>query len=194
MTATSGSTRRRGPGSASRALPAPANHLAGIAHGGRVYYLGGLVGFPFVPTGAVWIYDPATDRFSAGATMPAGRERGAAGVALHDGRIYVAGGQRGGAATNQLDVYDPVADTWTALPDMPRVREHNSAVVAGGRLYVVSGRSGGPIRETDAYDFAAGRWVTGLAPIPTPSTSSSPRSERGGERDPVSRCARWRRV
>jgi N-acetylneuraminic acid mutarotase len=151
-----------------RPLPAPANHLAGVAVGNRIYYVGGLRDYPMVPTGAVWIYDPATDRFTAGAPMPAGRARGAAGVALYKGRIYVAGGQRDQTATRQFDVYDPAADTWTALPDMPRAREHDAAVTVGDRLYVIAGRAGIPVPQTDAYDFATGRWTTGLAPIPTP--------------------------
>jgi N-acetylneuraminic acid mutarotase len=149
-------------------LPAPANHLAGVAIGDRIYYFGGLRDFPMEPTGAVWIYDPASDSFTAGAPMPPGRARGAAGVALYKGLVYVAGGQRGQVATNQFDVYNPATDKWTALPDMPRVREHNVAVAVGDRLYVIAGRAGVPVPQTDAYDFTTRRWITGLAPIPTP--------------------------
>ena len=151
------------------ALPLPAHHLSGVAFGDRIYYIGGLLGYPFVATGAVWIYDPATDRFSTGASMPLGRGRGAAGVVAHGNRIYVAGGQPGlQLATRQFDAYDPIADRWIALPDMPRAREHNGAAAVGDRLYVIGGRDGGRVAETDAFDFATGRWITGLAPIPTP--------------------------
>ena len=150
-------------------VPAPEHHMSGVVFGDRIYYLGGLVNYPFTATGAVWIYDPATNRFSKGQSMPAGRARGAAGVAVHGDRIYVAGGQSGRQiATNQFDAYDPVADKWTPLPDLPRAREHNAAAVAGERLYAIAGRNGGLVAETDAYDFATGGWITGLAPIPTP--------------------------
>ena len=151
------------------ALPLPENHLSGVALGDRIYYVGGLLGYPFVATGAVWIYDPATNRFAGGSVMPVGRGRGAAGVVAHGDRIYVAGGQPGlQVATKLFDAYDPIADTWIALPDMPRAREHNAAAVVGDRLYVIGGRDGGRVAETDAFDFATGRWITGLAPIPTP--------------------------
>ena len=158
-----GTWERRAP------LPLPEHHLAGVAFGDRIYYIGGLLGYPFVATGAVWIYDPATNRFSTGASMPVGRARGAAGVVAHGGRIYVAGGQPGlQLATRLFDAYDPIADRWTALPDMPRAREHNGAAVVGDRLYAIGGRDGGRVVETDAFDFATGRWISGLAPIPTP--------------------------
>jgi hypothetical protein len=151
------------------ALPLPAHHLSGVAFGDRIYYIGGLLGYPFVATGAVWIYDPMTNRFSTGASMPLGRGRGAAGVVAYGNRIYVAGGQPGlQVATRQFDAYDPIADRWIALPDMPRAREHDGAAVVGDRLYVIGGRDGGRVAETDAFDFATDRWITGLAPIPTP--------------------------
>jgi N-acetylneuraminic acid mutarotase len=152
------------------AMPLPAHHLSGVALRDRIYYIGGLLGYPFVATGAVWIYDPATNRFSSGASMPPGRGRGAAGVVAYGDRIYVAGGQPGlNFATPLFDAYDPIADKWIPLPDMPRAREHNAAAVVGDRLYVIGGRDGGRrVAETDAFDFATGRWITGLAPIPTP--------------------------
>jgi hypothetical protein len=151
------------------ALPLPEHHLSGVAFRDRIYYIGGLLGYPFIATGAVSIYDPATNRFSTGASMPAGRGRGAAGVVAYGDRFYVAGGQRGGqVATTLFDAYDPIADKWMSLPDMPRAREHNGAAVVGDRLYVIGGRDGGRVAETDAFDFATGRWITGLAPIPTP--------------------------
>jgi len=45
------------------------------------------VKYPAPETGSVWIYDPKTDTFSAGAPMPAGRERGAGGVAFCDAGV-----------------------------------------------------------------------------------------------------------
>jgi hypothetical protein len=57
---------------------------------------------------------------------------------------------------------------------MPRPRDHFQAAVVGNRLYVIGGRDselGQEYSETDAFDFATRRWITGLAPIPT---------ERGG--------------
>jgi N-acetylneuraminic acid mutarotase len=96
--------------------------------------------------------------------------RGAGGVAAYGGKIYYAGGISSGTATPRFDVYDPVANTWTQLDPMPRSREHFQAVVADGKLWAIGGRNLGinnTIAQTDAYDFATGRWETGFAPIPT---------------------------
>jgi hypothetical protein len=118
----------------------------------------------------VWIYDVSTNRFIAGASMPAGRDRGAGGIAVYNGKIYVAGGLHDGTTVSWFDVYDPASDSWSSLPDMPRVRDHFHAAIVGGRFYAIAGRvSSGSFRiqQNDAYDFATGRWITGLAPLPT---------------------------
>jgi large repetitive protein len=151
-------------------LPAQLDHIQGVAIGGRIYYVGGLEGWPEPGVGTVHIYDPATDTFTSGAPMPAGRERGAGGVAVHDGRIYYAGGLHGGAAVPWFDVYDPVADTWTQLPDMPTARDHFHAAVLGGRFYAIGGRDrdiNATTAANEAYDFGTRAWVTGLTPLPT---------------------------
>jgi N-acetylneuraminic acid mutarotase len=148
-------------------LPAQLDHIQAVAIGGKIYYIGGLVKYPAPEVGSVWIYDPKTDSFSSGAPMPAGRERGAGGVAIHDGKIYYVGGLHAGVAVPWLDEYDPMTDTWTELPDMPRPREHSHAAVVGDRLYAIGGRDGTAIGANDAYDFTTGSWVSGLKPLPT---------------------------
>ncbi|WP_158894587.1 Kelch repeat-containing protein [Amycolatopsis anabasis] len=149
-------------------LPAPAHHLQGVTVGGKIYYLAGEQG-PFLPQGAVWEYDPSTNAFTERTPMPPGRERGAAGVAEHDGQIYVTGGLHDYLPTRMLDRYDPRTDTWTALPDMPTAREHLGAAFVGDTLYAVGGRQvlpGLEVTATEAFDVTTNRWRTGLAPIP----------------------------
>ena len=150
-------------------LPERLDHIQGVALNGRIYYIGGLEGFPEPETGTVLVYDPATDSFTRGATMP--RPRGAGGVAVHEGRIYYAGGLHEGEAVPWFDVYDPRTNRWSRLPDMPRARDHFQAQVVGGRLFAIGGRDtdvGATLSENDAFDFSEKKWVTGLAPMPTP--------------------------
>jgi glucose/arabinose dehydrogenase len=150
-------------------LPERLDHVQGVALAGRIYYVGGLLRFPEPASSSVLVYDPASDSFTRGTPMP--RPRGAGGVAVRDGRIYYAGGLHEGRAVAWFDVYDPRTGSWRRLPDMPRARDHFQAQVAGGRLYVLGGRDSDVdaiTAETDAYDFATGRWITGLAPMPTP--------------------------
>jgi hypothetical protein len=151
-------------------LPQALDHIQGVAVGGRIYYLGGLLGWPSPESGTVYIYDPAKDSFTTGASMGA-RARGAGGVAVFDGRIYYAGGLHGGAAVNWFDVYDPQANSWTALPDMPTARDHFHAVVLDGRFWAIGGRSrdiGATTTANEAFAFASGGWATGSKPLPTP--------------------------
>ncbi len=150
-------------------LPDRLDHLQGVALDDQIYYLGGLRGFPEPHSNTVYVYDPATDSFSHGAPMP--RPRGAGGVAAYDGKLYYAGGLHDGEAVSWLDVYDPRTNRWTQLPDMPRARDHFQAAVVGERLYALGGRNTAVddfVTESDAFDLRRGRWVTGLAPIPTP--------------------------
>lgn len=150
-------------------LPEPLDHIQGVVVGDRIFYIGGLRRWPDEETGAVYVYDPAFDRFSRGTPMP--RPRGAGGVAVHGGKVYYAGGLSDGRAVTWLDVFDPRSGRWRALPDMPRARDHFQAVFAGDRLIVTGGRQrdlGTELADTDAYDVGEARWVTGLAPIPTP--------------------------
>ena len=156
--------------------PDDLDHIQSVTLDGSVYSIGGLrrvSGRPKPSVGSVWIYDPSTDTFTSGVPMPAGRERGAGGVAVWRGRIYYFGGLHDGVATPWVDVYDPAAptDPWTSLPDMPRARDHFHAAVVGGRMYAIGGRQGDrltPFGFNDAYGFATGTWTTGLAELPTP--------------------------
>lgn len=150
-------------------LPESLDHIQGAVVGDKIYYVGGLRSWPNDEVGTVYVYDPASNRFSRGPTMP--RPRGAGGVAVHDGKIYYAGGLHRGRAVPWLDVLDPATGHWSQLPDMPRPRDHFQAVFAGDRMLVTGGRNrdiGTEIADTDAYDVSERRWVTGLAPLPTP--------------------------
>lgn len=149
-------------------LPRRLDHIQGVEVGGKIYYIGGLAGWPRPHADSVYIYDPETDTFTTGAPMPRGR--GGGGVVVHEGRIYFAGGLHDGRAVRWLDVYDPSSDSWSRLPELPRPRDHFHAAVVDGKLYAIGGRDtelGREIAETDAYDIEARTWRTGLAPIPT---------------------------
>jgi len=156
-----------GPGN----LEGKLDHVHGVTVGGKIYYIGGLTGWPQPDVGTVHIYDPATGDWTQGAPM-GGRSRGGGGVAVHDGKIYYAGGIADGAAVAWLDRYDPATNQWTQLPSMPTARDHFSAAVLEGKLWAIGGRGGPgaidkPTGVNEAYDIAAGKWSTGHKPLPT---------------------------
>jgi N-acetylneuraminic acid mutarotase len=151
-------------------LPVARDHIQAVALNGRVYYVGGLDGYPQGAShGDVYVYDPTSNTVTTAAPLPAGRDRGAGGIVVYQGRIYLAGGFHAGASVAFFDRYDPATNSWTSLPDLPEARDHVSAAVVNGKMYVIGGRTYGVTFQpaNDAFDFATGRWTTGLAPLPT---------------------------
>ncbi len=151
-------------------LPLRLHHANVAAVDGRLYLLGFLTGFDFAEDGRGFVYDPATDAWEAGPTMPAGAQRGASGVAVLGSRIYIVGGLAGRRAVARCDGYDVATGEWFDVPDLPRAADHMAAGEVGGAVVVAGGRSRG-IRahtgETHVLDPAAGVWRT-VSPMPTP--------------------------
>jgi N-acetylneuraminic acid mutarotase len=166
-------------------LPKGLTHIQAVELGGKIYYVGGMEGSPNGPHGpssdTVFVYDPATDSFSEGAPMMSGRERGAAGTAVYDGKIYIAGGQHDApdgvynpTSKPWFDVYNPVTEAWVQLPDMPRARDHFHAAVVDGKFYAIGGRQTRDVNivtAVDVYDLSqgsGGTWQTLDTALPTP--------------------------
>jgi N-acetylneuraminic acid mutarotase len=163
--------------------PVEMHHFQAVEFDGRIYVVGALTGgWPAEPPiPHVYVYDPATDRWSQGPEIPADRRRGAAGAVAHDGLIYVVAGIQNGHTDGHvawLDAFDPRTGEWRRLPDAPRPRDHFHVGVIDGRLYVAGGRlsSARPgegfrhtIAEVDVYDLRAGTWSTlpATANLPT---------------------------
>lgn len=144
-------------------MPTPRNHAVGGAANGKVYVIGGRVGGAFITgpssnTDIVEEYDPAADAWSYRAKMPTPRSAMAAGV--HEGRIYVSGGEyqdaRMMATFRALEAYDPARNAWAVLPSMPTARHGLAAGVVGNRLHMVSGdvqsALSGAHSHTEAHD------------------------------------------
>ncbi|WP_208280407.1 FG-GAP-like repeat-containing protein [Massilia oculi] len=169
------------------APPFEIHHLQGVEFGGKLYVLGALTGkFPQEqPVPDILIYDPAADRWSKGPEIPPQRRRGASGVAVHDGMIYLVGGNRRGHMSGYVawfDAFDPATGRWTELPDAPHARDHLHAAVIDGKLYAAGGRRSAhdlgnalaqTVGEVDVYDFKAKRWSTLPAPLPTPRAGTA---------------------
>jgi N-acetylneuraminic acid mutarotase len=174
---------------AGAAPPVEMHHFQAVEYDGKVYVVGAMTGgYPTEPPiPEVHVYDPATDRWSAGPAIPADRRRGGAGVVVHDGQIYVAAGIRNGHTDGHvawLDTFDPRTGAWRRLADAPRARDHFQAAVIDGKLYAVGGRrssvgTGQPfeltVSEVDVYDFRTGRWSTlpPAANLPTPRAGAT---------------------
>ena len=153
--------------------PIELHHFQAVSHGGLVYIIGAMTGkYPGeTPTEHIHIYDPASDQWRRGATIPEDRRRGSAGVVVHEGAFYIVAGIRNGHRSGWvpwLDRYDPASSKWQVLPDAPRARDHFHAAVANGSLYAAGGRRSGSSRpvfagevaEVDVYEFSTRSWNT----------------------------------
>ena len=153
---------RRGPD-----LPLAMHHANVAAVDGTVYVTGFLTGLSFAADGRVFAL-AASGAWERRESMPEGTHRGASGVAVADGKLYVAGGFREGAV-DDFSAYDPASDRWTALADLPVPADHLVAGTIHGIVHAAGGRGGRVASHRprlDAYDPATGRW-SARAPMPT---------------------------
>jgi N-acetylneuraminic acid mutarotase len=73
-----------------------------------------------------------------------------------------------GFATTRVAAYDPVSNTWsTTNASLPQLLQYFGTAVAGGKIYVVGGDTGGGGDRATlySYDGIASSWTT-LAPMP----------------------------
>ena len=151
------------------AMPKPVHHANAAVVNGTIYVVGAMETINFTAIPDVWAWNPATETaWSTKAPMPAGTQRGSAVTGVIDGKIYVAGGLRGGAV-GELSSYDPGANAWmTGLPAMPMSRDHGCGGVAGGKLYVLGGRQGNITTQSPlAFEYTPGAGWLERAPMPT---------------------------
>jgi N-acetylneuraminic acid mutarotase len=123
-------------------LPRGANHVAVVAHEGRVYAFGGFIEQNRNPDDHAYAYDVETDRWTAIRPLP--RPRGAAAAVVLDGRIHLIGGAAAPTAERASigwhEVYDLRADRWEMRKPLPGARDHAGIVAHDGRIHVIGGR------------------------------------------------------
>jgi N-acetylneuraminic acid mutarotase len=169
--------------------PVEVHHFQPVVWDRQIYLACGMTGkYPREQAlDRILIYDPEKDVWSWGATIPAGRRRGSAGVVVHDGALVLVCGIINGHTdgwVNWCDTFDFKSGQWTVLPDAPRMRDHFEAAVIDGRLYAAGGRRSSAITqqvfdltipEVDVYDFASKTWSTlpAASNLPTPRAGAS---------------------
>lgn len=124
----------------------------------------------------VLLYDPVADLWSEGDEIPEEFNRGSAAAVVHNGAIYLAGGNLGGhgdhsTSSTLLTRYVPStterAASWSALAPLPRSRDHVYGVISRGQLVLAGGRDGGDANPfnavrtpIDVYSFETDAWRT----------------------------------
>jgi hypothetical protein len=163
--------------------PIEISHVQAVSYQGLIYLMGGLTGsWPSeTPLSHIYIYNPLIDKWFLGPKIPSHRQRGAAGVVVHNDKIYLVCGIVNGHTSGWvpwLDEFDPATNTWNELPDAPRARDHFQAAIVGDKLVATGGRKSGyegqgfeaTIAQTDIFNFNTESWSTLPSPegdIPT---------------------------
>jgi N-acetylneuraminic acid mutarotase len=124
-------------------LLTPRDHLGSIiAVDGKLHVFGGRwTGSPFTSVALHDVYDPATDKWTSAAPLPAPRSEGAA--VYYHGLILYFGGDcndpKAAGAFDDLQAYDPATDSWKPLAKAPIGIHGQGAAVVGDAVYFIGG-------------------------------------------------------
>ncbi len=137
-------------------MPNPRNHLSGAAVNGLIYAIGGQYGHDAGVQDQKFldVYDPQTDSWTRKADLPSARSHFEPGTMVHNDKIIIAGGRRGGFFFDDVTEYDPATDQWTERCELPENLLAPAAKVFGDRLIVANGGENGtccPLNKT--------RWI-----------------------------------
>jgi N-acetylneuraminic acid mutarotase len=154
------------------------NELQAAAVNGKIYAIGG--GFTEtkdgkptdnITSGYTEEYDPGTDSWRERAPMPEGGTHN--GIAVLDGKIYIAGGFAGNRHTlpqAALYSYQPATDTWRKLAPLGGPLGSISLTAVDGFIHAFGGRVMGEdttIATHEVYDPGTDKW---RAATPMPSS------------------------
>lgn len=146
--------------------PYPGNHHSAEVINGKLYLFGGLGSSS---EGKVQIYNPATNGWTTGASIPFAA--GSVNTALINGKVYVAGGIVGSTTVGQAAIYEPTTNTWSAMASMPLGCNHAAAGTDGKLMYVFGGRDGGNtpsigFDNVQIYNPATNSWQSSTPVLP----------------------------
>ena len=121
-------------------MPVPGDHLSADVLGGRIYVTGSEYahGVSYVQQRDFQIYDPATDAWSLGPPIPIASSHNRS--LVHNGRIWVFGGQRETQLVlDEVRSYDPATNTWQLHDSMPQGRKAGYIFVVDGDFFYLAG-------------------------------------------------------
>ncbi|KAI0559010.1 ring canal kelch protein [Gracilaria domingensis] len=167
------------------------HHMQCVAYGSEIWIPTSWTGpFPREQNvDKIYIFNTLSNSWYTRPGLPEYRRRGGAAAVLHDLKIYVLAGNRGGHGAHAttlgwVDYYDLRTNSWVLnLPSLPDPRDHvGGALVNWKKICVAGGRDGGVAGFTttkgSTYCFnlngkGSGWWQNMNAPIPAQRAGAS---------------------
>jgi N-acetylneuraminic acid mutarotase len=150
-------------------MPTARDGLTATVVAGKIYAIGGCTNCsPFesnpsgVYLGTLEIYDPSSDSWTEGASMPTARW-GLAGAAAN-GEIYAMGGSNVDPPNmlNTVERYDPGSNTWgkRGVKPLPVKTANLAAAAVNGKIYAIGGgvRGINSLSTVQVFDLSTDTW------------------------------------
>lgn len=141
-------------------LPARVGRFAAVEHAGKIYVLGS-----YDTEATVYIYDIASNSWSAGLNMPRGTDNN--GAVVHNGKIYVFGGE----AARAVQVFDTASAGWSTSEALPTVRFASVVAKLADKVHLIGGwnynnTASASLASHERFDLTSGAVDPGqLAPL-----------------------------
>ncbi|HJN51000.1 MAG: kelch repeat-containing protein [Pseudomonadales bacterium] len=130
-------------------MPVPRNQFSTVLFEGKIYLIGGQFHHDSMQLdqSRVDIYDPETDSWSTGPSLPKGHSHSEGGTFVHDGEIYMVGGHttpEGGRKSIDPDILKLApGGPWELIGKLPVPLSSPAARIIGGKFYVAGGSLNG---------------------------------------------------
>jgi len=161
--------------------PTTINHANVAVVDGKIYVLGGMTGASWAGTLQSYVYDPASDKWTAISAGPKDEGRGSAAVGIYNGTVWLAGGKSsgtGGKSVDTVSAFDTISGKWLAnIPNaakkIPEARDHGGGVVIGTKFYQIAGSLQKIENRKDTVfvldlENPDKGWITAKGRMPTP--------------------------
>ena len=130
-------------------MPTAVNYYASTVVDGKIYVIGGMGDeqYPMTTLDIVQIFDPKSNTWTQGKSMPVGVASAAAAATsglFAPKKIYVMGGFSANNSTetvscNLTQIYDPQTDSWSLGTDMPTAHSYLTLTNVDDVLYAIGG-------------------------------------------------------
>jgi formylglycine-generating enzyme required for sulfatase activity/N-acetylneuraminic acid mutarotase len=125
---------------------------------GKIYAIGGR-GSSGNPLSSVEIYEPVTNSWSNGVSLPSGVEWGGA-IAISQKIFLIGGKNTSGQNLNQVICFDPTSNQWITKANMPTARHGVKLVWFENRIWALGGYTSTSSNKVESYDPHTDSWQT----------------------------------